>query len=300
MADETSGGSGFDWVGSVLNAGLNFAVKSGLGALNRSWSTKAAKGATKRDLQNQALHENWYVRNIYPQYQEADYDMARRYAENSAQWEVQGLRNAGLNPILAATHGLGGAGVGYSAPSGSPSGSSGYMPDGSIDTPNLDLAEGVRDLASAAMARTDSKIKRDTAPSIVSSAKSDAALKQANVGIADATKRKIEAEVQQVQANTAKAFVDARNTLASQGMSSDLFRIATRALVSPFDSNGRKLYRDIDGKITTLLRSDNARSGNSAKTPPADVIEINTGKRDADFERDRLEMYRKMFLRGGH
>lgn len=43
-------------------------------------------------------YNNWY--------KELEYNWKKQYAENSAKWNVEGLKNAGLNPILAASGGF--------------------------------------------------------------------------------------------------------------------------------------------------------------------------------------------------
>ena len=43
-------------------------------------------------------YNNWY--------KQLEYDWKKQYAENSAKWNVEGLKNAGLNPILAASGGF--------------------------------------------------------------------------------------------------------------------------------------------------------------------------------------------------
>lgn len=287
----------------ILGA-ANLATAGMSNLLTYHQSRKSSKAQSERDMRHQALYDAWYAKNIYPKYQELDYEMAKRYAENSAKWEMQGLENAGLNPILAFSHGFGSAGTDYSAPS--VGGSAPSSSSGSSGSPiGADFGELARDVATADVAdkqadviETEGDVKKATKDSVVSSAKSDAKLKEANVRVADATKAKIDAEADQIRANSAKTLVDARNSLGSQGMSSDFGRIAARSLVSPFDKSGRALYDGIDRKIESLYRSDPVYSGHSAKSS-SDYIEATTGKRQADFERERQEIYRRMFLRSG-
>lgn len=73
------GFSAYDPVGSYFE-----------GSINSYFDKKAESRAYERQL---ALME-------------AQYDYAQRYAENTPSWQVKGLRDAGLNPILAVSNGV--------------------------------------------------------------------------------------------------------------------------------------------------------------------------------------------------
>ncbi len=76
----------------------NTSYASNLSKYNSADLTAFASQVGRQDYSWQKKLDYYYDENQY-------YNLAKRYAENSAQWNVQGLRNAGLNPILAATDG---------------------------------------------------------------------------------------------------------------------------------------------------------------------------------------------------
>ena len=287
-------GSALAGISSAMN-GFNSTL---FGSIQRSWNKKSANADAQRQLRNQAIYDSWYAKNIYPQYQDLDYAMAQRYAENSAKWEVEGLRNAGLNPILAASHGLGGAGVDYNSPSASSGNIGGSSSQADLDTPgSSDLAEAVREIASAELSDTQADVASGTKSSLISSAKADADLKHKQVAIADATKDRILAEAQQIRANTAKTMLESEIVDRPHTFLAETADWATRRAVNV-------VKHGIDlGKNLLLFRPHYEDNGSTAKHPPRDnppeVLQINTGKRKADFERDMQEIIRQMNLRSG-
>lgn len=125
-------------------------------------------------------------------YDEKDYNLARRYSENSASWAVNGLRKAGLNPILAASQGFnadfGHQGVGLAGAGNMHSvGGNSFRPDSRID-----LARAMSDVGSLdVQASTATKLRAD---SNVSQAQADL-----------------------IKAQTLRQYVDAINEYHSQG-----------------------------------------------------------------------------------
>lgn len=86
------------------------AIGAGMSAY-QNWSQTAgplAKSSSKLDVSQARKLMDWqnYYQKRYDTWKsDLDYRYAQQYAQNSAQWNVQGLLNAGLNPILAANNG---------------------------------------------------------------------------------------------------------------------------------------------------------------------------------------------------
>lgn len=74
-------------LGALIGTGISLGVKAGSDWLKGTTSNYFAE---KRARDQAAL----------------EYEYAERYAKNSPSWNVQGLRDAGLNPILAASNGV--------------------------------------------------------------------------------------------------------------------------------------------------------------------------------------------------
>lgn len=98
------------------------------GWVNSYFDKKAEKRAYKNQLKLMA----------------AQYEYAQRYAENTPSWNVTGLRNAGLNPILAANGGSFGGGSVPSAPSVSSHRSSSSNASGHYDPLTLESYKGLK------------------------------------------------------------------------------------------------------------------------------------------------------------
>lgn len=94
----------------MLGTALAGLAGAGL-SLGQSWMTSAgpiAKLANKtaKKSYTQQKEKDLYYQKKYDEWKTAlDYKQAREYAQNSAAWNVEGLKRANLNPILAATDG---------------------------------------------------------------------------------------------------------------------------------------------------------------------------------------------------
>lgn len=134
--------------------GLAAGAIAGLGSIGASLINRSsAKSATKYAAQQEwkyyqkqreldyAYDANQYF-NLDKRYADFEYELARRYAQNSAAWQVAGLRNAGLNPILAASDGnfRGTFGNGVSRSTGSSGGSAVNVEPYKVDFENVGSA----------------------------------------------------------------------------------------------------------------------------------------------------------------
>lgn len=268
--------------------------------LNSVWSDSNNKDSQSRSqtystknliydylLNRQAVKEDAQVNYDYSlayarERDQDQYDLAHRYAENSASWEKQGMINAGINPILA--YGSLGSGIQYS-PSNQALTSSGGS-SVSADTPGagspgvgsgkgLDIAEALRDIKSLDVAEAqESNLKAQTTttndirPSLVSSAKADAEKKSAEVSVTNATAEKIRAEAANITANTAKTELEN----ASRGFKDTNIGV----------SFGHKKF-GIDVPVGSIIRAINLIRGNPQPEPTTGKEHSSANK---DFEAD--------------
>lgn len=183
--------------------GLAAGAIAGLGSIGASLINRSsAKSATKYAAQQEwkyyqkqreldyAYDSNQYF-NLDKRYADFEYELARRYAQNSAAWQVAGLRNAGLNPILAASDGnfRGTFGNGVSRSSGSGGGSAVSVEPYKVDFENVGSAalQGMNYAANYANTEQNTetqesqenlnntsaeKVKADTAKTMVETANS--------------------------------------------------------------------------------------------------------------------------------
>lgn len=124
--------------GSVLNS---WATNSARESLNKNITKTNLKIQKEYDKWTQAQDmaynkewEQWYQNYLYGIQNKEYFDLSKKYATNTASWAVQGLRKAGLNPILAAIDGNLSSNMGNAGPQSSPSGrhSKGSIPSGSV------------------------------------------------------------------------------------------------------------------------------------------------------------------------
>ena len=183
--------------------GLAAGAIAGLGSIGASLINRSsAKSSTKYAAQQEWKYykkqreldyeydANQYF-NLDKRYADFEYELARRYAQNSAAWQVAGLRNAGLNPILAASDGnfRGTFGNGVSRSTGNGGGSAVHVEPYKVNFENVGSAalQGMNYAANFANTKqntktqesqetlntsTAEKVKADTAKTIVETANS--------------------------------------------------------------------------------------------------------------------------------
>lgn len=140
-------------------------------------------------------------------YKQLEYDWSKRYAENSAKWNVQGLKNAGLNPLLAASNGNFSSTFGNSSPVTASRSSSGSALGRSADM------HGNRDVGSTLSNVGSTVMKAVLADSEMTQAEASANVaeqtQEANINSAKASAEKTAAEVSAVKAQEQASKADA-------------------------------------------------------------------------------------------
>lgn len=118
-------GVGGNAAGGFLNSWLGNTAKE---SLNKNISKTNFKIQKKYDLWTQEqdkAYNKWWQEYLYQLQSNQYYDLSKKYATNTAKWAVEGLKNAGLNPILAAGNYNMSSNLGNAGPSLSPSASTG-------------------------------------------------------------------------------------------------------------------------------------------------------------------------------
>lgn len=140
-------------------------------------------------------------------YKQLEYDWSKRYAENSAKWNVEGLKNAGLNPLLAASNGNFASTYGNSSPVTATRSSSGSALGKSADM------HGNRDVGSTLANVGSTVMKAVLADSEMTQAEASANVaektQEANINSAKAGAEKMAAEVSAVKAQEQASKADA-------------------------------------------------------------------------------------------
>lgn len=280
-------------LGSMVGQSLMQGGSSALGA----WATNTAreslnKNITKTNLKTQKAYdlwtqqqdmrynkdwEQWYQNYMYGLQNNEYYNLARRYGENTATWAVNGLRKAGLNPILAAIDGNLSSNLGNASPQSSPSGrhSKGSLGGGSA--PSIPSASPVR----ASMIQD-----------LINSAKQGELMdSQKNVQSAQANNLNAQAELANAQTANAKA---------NEGMTGAIgavFNLANRlGLKHDLESTVKAGLGWVKRKMLgTYDITNTAKSGlsedqlKSFAEPPKSILS------DADaLQRDRENAHRKL------
>lgn len=174
-------------IGEVLGAvGLSAGGDYISGAINNYYGQKARRDQYQLSLdqyKQQAEIDYQYAQL----YNKLNYELAQNYAVNTPSWAVQGLRKAGLNPILAASGGFN-ANLGQSGVSSSGSGSSSFS---SNPTGKMNISEAARDLASLDVSNASAK-----------QLESQTSLNRTNEGLTTANSARTIADIDRVKAET--------------------------------------------------------------------------------------------------
>lgn len=167
-------------------------------------------------------YNNWY--------KELEYDWKKKYAENSAKWNVEGLKNAGLNPILAASGGFtpsqmtSGAVSAQRHSSGSALGNSADMKsDWDIAGNTASLMGTAKTAALLGSEIKEAKANADVAADTVST-QVENVKKQGQ--LLDAQKREADMNAVEASARANKTALESNRLVRSGGYKSDLFHDA--------------------------------------------------------------------------
>lgn len=220
--------AGLSSLGSALGLGNEFlgswATNSAKESLNKNITKTNLKVQKEYDLwtqQQDKSYEQWWQNYLYDLQNNQYYDLAKKYATNTASWAVQGLKKAGLNPVLAAIDGNLSSSTGNANPqqSGhSVSGGSvrGASVSGGSNASPVNVAGALSAASAAQQASIDTEIKKETkeptieaAKSNASKAASDAELAKQQVVNAGLQPSQIAANTEQSQASAAKLKADA-------------------------------------------------------------------------------------------
>lgn len=257
-----------DAAGVGLSGGMSFLGSLGTDYLNdknRKQNSKYALRdyAWQRELDWQYDSKNYF--NLAQRYNDANYDLARRYSENSASWATTGLRKAGLNPILAYSQGfnanMGNAGV-------QSSGHSSGLPSRSENNATFrapDVLEGLRDMSSARLMEANAQL--------------------------------VQTQADNVEAQTASTLIDAINKAENKGLTGNvggLFGALNNALTELTGSTGSVLQDAVLDKVTSKYvndvmphasESEKKEEKRKAERWLSDVIKEEEDKRrEADFQ----------------
>lgn len=132
---------------------MSFAAAAALSSIGDIGSAMLGQYYNKKNMRDQA---------------KLQYKYAQRYALNSPTWNVQGLRDAGLNPMLAVSNGVN---LGANIPNITNS-----SPKADIDIPTVEALRASKELD---IGETNANSQSTSAAADMIRAKSDAALKQA-------------------------------------------------------------------------------------------------------------------------
>lgn len=161
----------FGW-DDALGAGLQTSLNIGSGFVNQYFTDRNRKANAEQSFKSytkQGLFDYQMAKGPYfdlaQRYNEANYNLSRRYAENSAKWATTGLRKAGLNPILATSQGFNAqTGAQGAQMSPSSSGSPSFNQSTAVHAP--DVMEGIRDMSSARLTDANAKLVQTQADNI--------------------------------------------------------------------------------------------------------------------------------------
>lgn len=157
-------------LGSALLGGVSNAGSSALGSwLGNTSRESLNKNITKTNFKIQKKYDEWtqeqdkaynkWWQNYLYQLQNNEYyELSKKYATNTAKWAVDGLKNAGLNPILAAGNYNMSSNLGNASPASNPSASTGK---GSVRGPAVSSGGSAGPVNLAAMSQIAATAKNN-------------------------------------------------------------------------------------------------------------------------------------------
>lgn len=211
---------------SAFSGGMNL-----LGDVAGSWATNSAKESLNKNItetnykiqkkydlwtqEQDKLYEQWWQKYLYDLQNNEYYNLSKKYAQNTASWAVEGLKKAGLNPILAGIDSNLSSSLGDANPQssghtvGSKSVRGASVSGGHNLSSGLNLAQSMQSFSAANLAdkdvenRTlDNSIKRQTLPAVVESSRLSPAQISANTAKSLTEAKYIDAQSEKVKAET--------------------------------------------------------------------------------------------------
>lgn len=235
-----------DLISSVADS-----ILSPFSAQATSWLTNTAreslnKNITKSNLKVQKsydlwtqeqdkAYEKWFQEYLYGLQNNEYFDLAKKYATNTASWAVQGLKKAGLNPVLAAIDGNLSSSMGDANPqaSGHRTGG-GSVPHGGAPSAmagHTNIAASMQASSAAKLsseqskgAKIDNEVRSASAPAEVAKATFDADIAAANrkqvetsTAVNAAEAERVQAEAQRIKADTLNSLLKTYSDMRSHG-----------------------------------------------------------------------------------
>ena len=227
---------------------------------------------------------------------EQNYKLQQRYALNSAKWQMEGLKKAKINPILALG---GGAPSPMQAPSASPTGGSlpsNNIPSASVRGSALNLSSAIRDVASTdMMLSTAQKVEKEAElpEATKDKLRADAELTRANAAKTIAITA---AELERIQSETSinksrKALTDRQTEIVDRPHTflAETADWALRRVVDAF-KNGMEFKENYDAMYPSNY-------GHSAKDDGTHAVSPHSGHSYKDAEIELQEMKREYYKR---
>lgn len=257
------------------------AAKTGFAMNSESWKYYQKQ----RELDYQYDKNQYYkLDQAYNEwYKQLEYDWSQRYAENSAKWNVTGLKAAGLNPLLAASNGNFASTYGSSSPvtasrsgGGSALGRSADMHgERDVGTTLANVGGTVMRaaLADSEMTKAESSadIAEHTTEAQINSARAQSVLNAEKINTERLTQNKLAQETAESSARTQHQALENEKMVREGGFSSTIMK-DINSFGSDLKNTGEKIFNGVSG----VLRSTAKGVGDFAKkvvedSKPVDV-----------------------------
>lgn len=207
-------------------------------SLNKNITKSNLKVQKSYDLWTQEqdkAYEKWFQEYLYGLQNNEYFNLAKKYATNTASWAVQGLKKAGLNPVLAAIDGNLSSSMGDANPqaSGHRTGG-GSVPHGGAPSAlagHTNIASSLQASSAAKLsseqaknAKLDNEVRSASAPAEVAKATFEADIAAQNrkqvetsTAVNAAEAERVQAEAQRIKADTLNSLLKTYSDLRSHG-----------------------------------------------------------------------------------
>lgn len=195
----------FGWANNQSNRSLNKQI----GQTN----IKLQKSYDEWTMQQDKAYEQWWQNYLYDLQNNEYYNLARKYATNTARWAVEGLQAAGLNPVLAAQNPNMSSDLGSAGPNQSGHSISGRSPTASISPSRVGVGLSLKQANAATIESANANTAKTTADT-----KTVEASREGVVNNLNATNAKTLAEADLVQAQADNVRVQTANSARTEGL----------------------------------------------------------------------------------